>query len=80
MSTFSEGMVFGDAAFFSGEPRMADVVADTDGSCWLLQRTDFEDLKRHNPAAAIALLSLLAVDLGRKLAHCGQQLTLLEDL
>ena len=80
MSTFAEGMVFGDAAFFSGQLRMADVVADTDGSCWLLQRADFEDLKLHNPAAAIALLTLLAVDLGRKLALCGQQLTLLEDL
>jgi glutaminase len=80
MATFSEGMVFGDAAFFSGELRMADVVADTDGSCWLLQRSSFEGLKLDNPAAAIALLTQLAIDLGRKVALCGQQLTLVEDL
>jgi glutaminase len=80
MATFSEGMVFGDAAFFSGELRMADVVADTDGSCWLLQRSAFEDLQQDNPAAAIALLTQLAIDLGRKVALCGQQLTLVEDL
>jgi glutaminase len=80
MATFSEGMVFGDAAFFSGELRMADVVADTDGSCWLLQRNAFEGLQQDNPAAAIALLTQLAIDLGRKVALCGQQLTLVEDL
>ena len=80
MATFSKGMVFGDAAFFSGELRMADVVADTDGSCWLLQRSAFEELQQDNPAAAIALLTQLAIDLGRKVALCGQQLTLVEDL
>ena len=80
MATFSEGMVFGDAAFFSGELRMADVVADTDGSCWLLQRSAFEELQQDNPTAAIALLTQLAIDLGRKVALCGQQLTLVEDL
>ena len=80
MATFSEGMVFGDAAFFSGELRMADVVADTDGSCWLLQRSAFEELQQDNPAAAIALLTQLAIDLGGKVALCGQRLTLVEDL
>jgi glutaminase len=80
MATFSEGMVFGDAAFFSGERRMADVVADTDGSCWLLQRSAFEELQQDHPTAAIALLTQLAIDLGRKVALCGQQLTLVEDL
>jgi glutaminase len=80
MATFSAGMVFGDASFFSRQLRMADVVADTDGSCWLLQRSAFEELQRENPAAAIALLTQLAIDLGRKVALCGQQLTLVEDL
>ena len=80
MATLCEGMVFGDAAFFSGQLRMADVVADTDGSCWVLKRSGFEQLKADNPAAAIALLTQLAIDLGRKLDLCGQQLTLVEDL
>ena len=80
VATFSKGMVFGDAAFFSGELRMADVVADTDGSCWLLQRSAFEELQQDHPTAAIALLTQLAIDLGRKVALCGQQLTLVEDL
>ena len=80
LSTFSEGMVFGEAAFFSRQPRMADVIADGDGSCWLLHRDAYAELQRRHPAATIGLLTLLAVDLGRKLALCGQQLTLLEDL
>jgi len=80
VATFSAGMVFGDAAFFSGQRRMADVVSEGVGSCWLLHRNAFEQLKQQHPHAAIALLSLLAVDLGDKLALCGQQLTLLEDL
>ncbi|MEB3199915.1 MAG: glutaminase A [Synechococcaceae cyanobacterium] len=80
VSTFAEGMVFGDATFFSGEQRMADVVADTEGCCWLLHRDDFARLQQEDPAAAIALLTLLAVDLGRKLSLCAQQLAVLEDL
>lgn len=59
---------------------MADVVADSDGSCWLLTRDAYNDLIQRNPEATIALVSLLAADLGSKLALCGQQLTLLEDL
>ena len=55
-------------------------MADTDGSCWVLKRSGFEQLKADNPDAAIALLTQLAIDLGRKLALFGQQLTLVEDL
>lgn len=80
VSTFSAGMVFGDVGFLSRQRRVADVLADTEGSCWLLHRSAFEDIQRDHPAAAIALLSQLARDLGQKLALCGQQLTLTEEL
>ena len=80
MATFTSGMVFGDAGFLSGRPRLADVVADTDGSCWLLDRRDFDRLQLSTPAAAMDLLSQIALDLGDKLALCGQQLTLAEHL
>jgi glutaminase len=80
MATFTSGMVFGDAGFLSGRPRLADVVADTDGSCWVLDRRDFDRLQLSTPAAAMALLSQIALDLGDKLALCGQQLTLAEHL
>ena len=56
------------------------MVSGTVGSCWLIRLEGCVGLQRDNPPAALALLTLLAVDLGRKLALCGQQLTLLEDL
>ncbi len=80
LATFTTGMLFGDAAFLSGQRRMADVVADTDGGCWLLHRHDFDELRQSNPDAAIGLLTLLAMDLGQKLTLCGQQLALIEHL
>ena len=80
MATFSAGMVFGDAAFLSQTPRQADVVAETDGACWCLDRADLDRLEATNPAAALGLLRMLALDLGEKLTLCAQELTLVEHL
>jgi glutaminase len=80
MATFTAGMMFGDVAFLTGQRPMADVVAETAGEAWQLDRGDFEQLQQSNPRAAIALLMLLGMDLGRKLALCSQQLTMVEQL
>lgn len=80
MATFTAGMVFGDAAFLSQTPRQANVVAEMDGACWCLDRADLDRLEHTNPAAALGLLRMMAMDLGAKLTLCAQQLTLVEHL
>ena len=80
MATFTAGMVFGDAAFLAQKPRQADVVAETDGACWCLNRVELDRLEATHPAAALGLLRMLALDLGEKVTLCAQQLTLVEHL
>ncbi|MFI0403015.1 MAG: glutaminase A [Cyanobium sp.] len=80
MATYSAGMVFGDAAFLAQKPRQADVVAETDGACWCLNRAELDRLEATHPAAALGLLRMLALDLGGKVTLCAQQLTLVEHL
>ena len=78
LSTFSSGMCFGEIGFLTGQPRTADVIADTDGHCLLLRREALDSLGRSRPEVAIALLRALSSELGSKLASASYQLTLLE--
>ncbi|MEB3257923.1 MAG: hypothetical protein VKN83_06345 [Cyanobacteriota bacterium] len=58
----------------------ADVVAETDGACWCLNRAELDRLEATHPAAALGLLRMLALDLGEKVTLSAQQLTLVEHL
>jgi glutaminase len=78
LSTFSSGMCFGEISFLTGQPRSADVIADTDGRALLLRRESLDDLGRSHPEVVIALLRTLSCELGSKLASASHQLTLLE--
>lgn len=59
-----EGSVFGEQAFFDGEPRSADVVAASDGELLELGADDLELLAARDPQLARAVL----FDLGRILS------------
>jgi glutaminase len=78
LSTFSSGMCFGEIGFLTGQPRSADVIADTDGHCLLLRRQALDSLAGSHPEVVIALLCSLCSELGSKLASASYQLTLLE--
>ena len=80
LATFEPGMCFGEIAFLSGTPRTANVTADIDGSCWVLDRHDFDNLRQWEPDAVTELLLALTRDLGTKLALTSYQLTLMEHL
>jgi glutaminase len=80
LATFEPGMCFGEIAFLSGTPRTANVTADLDGSCWVLERHDFDNLRQWEPDAVTELLLALTRDLGTKLALTSYQLTLMEHL
>ncbi|MCP9824959.1 glutaminase A [Synechococcus sp. EJ6-Ellesmere] len=80
LATFEPGMCFGEIAFLSGTPRTANVTADLDGSCWVLERHDFDSLRQWEPDAVTDLLLALSRDLGTKLALTSYQLALMEHL
>ncbi|MFM8605226.1 MAG: glutaminase, partial [Cyanobium sp.] len=78
LATFTPGMAFGEIGFLSGRPRTADVVCCHGGSCWVLNRPGYEDLRREDPHTALALYRAILEDLGTKLARASLQLTLME--
>jgi glutaminase len=78
LATFGPGVSFGEIAFLSGQPRMANVTADTPGSCWVLSRARFDELQQVDPNATCDLLLALTTGLSRKLGATNVQLTLME--
>ncbi|CAK6700223.1 glutaminase A [Synechococcus sp. CBW1002] len=77
-ATFSTGVSVGEIAFLNGTPRTADMVAEEDGSCLVLQREAFDRLHEERPDLVIEILLALHGDLALKLQRANQQLSLLE--
>lgn len=65
VATVDEGSVFGEVAFFDGQPRSASVRALGDGQVLRLSRKGFEQIAAWNPNLAQQFL----IDLGRILAY-----------
>ena len=80
LATFEQGMCFGEIAFLSKQSRSADVIADVPGSCWVLSRSAFDQLRDRDPSAVTDMLLALTGDLGKKLAATSFQLMLMEYL
>lgn len=80
LATFGPGMCFGEIAFLSGQPRMANVTADVAGSCWVLRRSEFDRLQAENPAATSELLLVLTTGIAQKLGLANYQLTIMENI
>lgn len=64
IAAIAEGSVFGEQAFFDGEPRSADVVAVSDGELLELGASELETLAARDASLARAIL----FDLGRILS------------
>jgi CRP/FNR family transcriptional regulator, cyclic AMP receptor protein len=64
LATIPEGSVFGEIAFFDGEPRSATIRSKTDSTAIRVTRDNFERLSSWEPAIARAIL----FDLGKVLA------------
>jgi glutaminase len=78
LATFGPGLCFGEIAFIAQTPRTADIVATEVGSCWVLNRHDFDALGHSHPQVVISLLKALTCDIGAKLSQTSVQLTLME--
>ncbi len=64
LATIPEGSVFGEIAFFDGEPRSATIRATTNGKAIRVTRENFDTLAAWEPVIARQLL----FDLGRIMA------------
>jgi glutaminase len=80
LATFEPGMCFGEIAFLSKQSRSADVIADVAGSCWVLSRAVFDQLRERDPGTVTDMLLALTGDLGKKLGVTSFQLMLMEYL
>jgi sulfate permease, SulP family len=72
--SFGPGVVFGEMAMLSGEPRSADGVAEEDATLLVLERAAFERLRDAHPALAARLLLNLNLHLGARLRIVTEEL------
>lgn len=80
LATFGPQMCFGEIAFLSDQLRTASIHCDEAGSCLVLSRADFDQLRRSDPEAMNELLLALIRDVGQKLSLTSHQLTQMEHL
>jgi glutaminase len=78
LATFSPGMAFGEMAFLDGSPRSAMIVADSQVSCDVLSREDFERLGESNLPLKTKLLENLSLSLCRRLRKANRELSLFQ--
>jgi SulP family sulfate permease len=72
--SFAPGVVFGEMAMLSGEPRSADGVAEEDAVLLVLHRAAFERLRDEHPTLAARLLLNLNLHLGARLRTVTDEL------
>ncbi len=78
IATFSAGMAFGEMALIDGAPRAANIIADTEVDCDVLELEDFEMFDNSHPKIKIKILENLCIGLCRKLRKSNRDLNVLE--
>jgi SulP family sulfate permease len=68
------GTVVGEMALYSGQPRSADVVADTAGRVYRLTSGRFAEVERVHPAAAMQLHSFVVKLLSQRLSASNEEI------
>lgn len=68
LAVFTDGDFFGDMSLLDGMPRSASVAATTDTTTLILERSDFINLLRSRPDAAMAVLATVA----KRLRNAGE--------
>jgi len=78
LAAFSAGMAFGEMAIIDRAPRSANIVADTDVECDILEVEDFDKLGPSNPAIKIKLLENMSLGLCRKLRKVNRDISVFD--
>jgi CRP-like cAMP-binding protein len=69
LHTVGKGAIFGDMAFFTGQPRSATIIAASRSTCYILKASDLRYLMYKYP--------IIAIEMGTALAHKLQETTTL---
>jgi len=78
LATFSAGMAFGEMALLDSALRSANIIADTEVQCDLLELADFEALGDSHPNIKIKLLQNICLGLSRKLRKANRDIAVLD--
>lgn len=78
LGAFSPGMAFGEVAMLDGAPRSAVVTAETDVSCHLLRREDYDALGDSHPRIKIVLLTNMALGIARLLRKSTREISVFD--
>jgi len=77
IQAFSPGVSFGDQALIDGSPRSADIVAETEATCYLISAENFRALETRSPATFARIIrNLFRVNL-EILRGCSRELAAL---
>ncbi len=72
LTVLTAGQIFGEMALVDGEPRSADAVADSEAVLFFLSHSDYEKLKRENPATALRIQDMLVVTLCSRIREANR--------
>jgi CRP-like cAMP-binding protein len=78
LATFTRGMVFGEMAVIDRAPRSAMIVADSEVTCDVMSRDDFDHLDQSHPGIKIKLLESLCQCLCRRLRTVNRKLAVFD--
>jgi len=78
LATFSAGMAFGEMAVIDRARRSANIVADTEVQCDLLQLAELQSLADSHPNIKIKLLENLCLGLSQRLRKADRDISVLD--
>lgn len=77
LDVLSAGMSFGELAFLDGSPRSADIVAMSDVSCRIIDRSFFDELGAQHPVLKAKILNEIAIQLSDRLRQANIEISAL---
>jgi CRP-like cAMP-binding protein len=75
VASMGNGKIFGEQSFLDGAPRAASAVAAQPSILLVVNRDDFINLTRHEPALGMTVMRNIALDLSAKLRNADQALS-----
>ena len=79
LATFGRGQFVGEMTFLDHIPHSADVQAITDTDVFVIHRSDFDELAKHDYAMSNHVFASLASSMAARLRHTNHELRLLQE-
>jgi len=79
VSTLSSGTVFGEMALIDGRPRSADVIAEGEVVCYVLNKENLDDLSKTCPEISIAIYRGIGKELAKRIRIANNTISVLRN-